>query len=394
MEKRCPVCKGSKKIVIIEREMPPYCNRLFERKEDAKQIPMARMELCLCTHCGFVYNAKFEDGMDLYSEGYNNSQFSSGVFEEYIDACIELLCSAAGAGENAVFLEVGCGLHGDFLKKLVARYPGACRGIGYDPAYCGEELVWVKENGSCKFIRKYFDGSEEGSAADLVLSRHCIEHMSDPWITFDMLGKAVEGGMAYVETPDVRWSLKNMKWFDFGYEHCSLFSPAPFRWMAQKKGLHIQEIRYVFGEQYMQVLLGKNGCADRPAERGFAGEIEEMELLADNYRRKEREILSGFRRRLREYRAQGTVAIWGAGGKGNVFLNLLDPAEEYVDAVIDINPSKAGKFIAGTGHAILPPEKIGERGIKTILIMNANYRKEIGQLLHRMHLEGVNLCEM
>lgn len=68
--------------------------------------------------------------------------------------------------------------------------------------------------------------------------------------------------------------------------------------------------------------------------------------------------------------------------KGGAFLNLLDAQAQYVDAVIDINPAKQGKFIAGTGHKIVSPEylrKIQEDVV--IIAMNENYLGEIKKKL-------------
>ena len=61
-----------------------------------------------------VYNSMFEDNIELYSEGYNNSQHSSETFEKYIDDCIDTICSEVGGRENVAFLEIGCGLNGSF----------------------------------------------------------------------------------------------------------------------------------------------------------------------------------------------------------------------------------------------------------------------------------------
>ena len=42
-----------------------------------------------------------------------------------------------------------------------------------------------------------------------------------------------------------------------------------------------------------------------------------------------------------------------------------------------MNPKKQGKFVAGTGHAIVPPGELRTRGIRGILVMNPNYLDEI-----------------
>lgn len=392
MEKMCPICKSDRKIMILERRVIPYCNRLYIKKEEAVNVSAIPMKLCLCTNCGMVYNSMFDDKIDLYSEGYNNSQFSSETFEAYINECIDTICSEAGEKKNAVFLEIGCGLNGSFLKGLVKKYHNSCMGIGYDPAYGGNETITIGNKGKCRFIKQYFtDNIEIAQNIDLIISRHCIEHMSNPWIIFDILEKRCERvHEMYIETPDVRWSLKNIKWFDFGYEHCSLFSPVVFKWIANKKGFHIKKIKNAFQEQYMQVIIDQEIKKTAQSE-SFVDEISQMIELVNTYKSKEKEILNKFYSEIREYKKSGEIAIWGGGGKGNVFLNLVDPAGMFVNAVIDINPEKTGKYIAGTGHKIISPEEIFAYKIKTILIMNEYYKDEINNRLKNMEMNDINI---
>ncbi|MDF3033459.1 MAG: S-adenosylmethionine-dependent methyltransferase [Alphaproteobacteria bacterium] len=80
---------------------------------------------------------------------------------------------------------------------------------------------------------------------------------------------------------------------------------------------------------------------------------------------------------LHAMKGNGEVAIWGAGAKGLTFANMADPQRKYINCVIDINPRKQKKFCAGTGHPIVSPTYVKQNNIKTILIMNENYAKEI-----------------
>lgn len=70
------------------------------------------------------------------------------------------------------------------------------------------------------------------------------------------------------------------------------------------------------------------------------------------------------------------LVLWGAGAKGATFANLTDVRGEHIVAVVDINPRKCGRFVAGTGHPIVAPTDM-PAGTRDILIMNGNYRAEI-----------------
>ena len=55
-------------------------------------------------------------------------------------------------------------------------------------------------------------------------------------------------------------------------------------------------------------------------------------------------------------------------------------------AAVDINPHKQGYFMPGTGHEVLAPETLVERGIDVVVVMNPIYVEEI-----RSQLAGLGL---
>ena len=76
---------------------------------------------------------------------------------------------------------------------------------------------------------------------------------------------------------------------------------------------------------------------------------------------------------------QNRTVIWGGASKGVIFALLKTRAGQLINNIIDINPAKQGKFIAGTGLAIKSPAQ-GLLELKegdTIFVMNSNYLDEI-----------------
>ena len=103
----------------------------------------------------------------------------------------------------------------------------------------------------------------------------------------------------------------------------------------------------------------------------------DAEAFAAAYRAKRDEWCG----RLRELAAAGQRGVvWGAGSKGVTFLNATGAGEEIV-AVVDINPRKQGKYVAGTGQPIVAPAELADLRPDFVIIMNANYREEIGRML-------------
>jgi hypothetical protein len=61
----------------------------------------------------------------------------------------------------------------------------------------------------------------------------------------------------------------------------------------------------------------------------------------------------------------------------------VDPECRLIACVIDVNPAKHGKFVAGTGHRILAPEQLDAEGVAAALVLNPNYVREISERLRR-----------
>jgi len=74
------------------------------------------------------------------------------------------------------------------------------------------------------------------------------------------------------------------------------------------------------------------------------------------------------------------VAVWGSGSKGVAYLTTLGLRDE-VEYVVDINPYKQGRFMAGTGHEIVGPDRLAESPPDVVIVMNPIYRDEIRRQL-------------
>ncbi len=76
--------------------------------------------------------------------------------------------------------------------------------------------------------------------------------------------------------------------------------------------------------------------------------------------------------------SDGGVAIWGMATKGVMMSAIL--GSDVILGGIDGNIRKQGKFAAGSGVSINPPDWVRELPHRTpTLLMNPNYAAEIGQ---------------
>lgn len=368
----CPICKSEETVVFLKRnQIPVVQNMVFPNKRSAVSVPRGDLVLCCCKSCGFIFNSAFEEKLIMYGNAYDNRQHFSYYFLQYMKKMAECYVKSKGVA-NSQILEVGCG-DGTFLRLLLSDEGNGNTGIGFDPSYQGPNLDC---NGRAKFVVDYFNESYTNYLADVVISRHVIEHISDP-IRFlisirTSLGKEKES-VIFTETPDVTWILKNKCFWDFCYEHCSYFSPESLSLALSIVGLKTIEIIKTFQGQYMLSLaqpidnntdLNLNRVLDEPIFR-----------VAQEYGQHEGNFIAKNRSALKQLHIKDNVFLWGAGAKGVIYANMIDPYSECITSIVDVNPDKQGGYLSGTGHRVISPDLLPETG--SVIIMNENYIDEI-----------------
>ncbi|MBP8285366.1 MAG: methyltransferase domain-containing protein [Rhodoferax sp.] len=330
--------------------------------------------MAVCAECGFVFNRRFDMSRLAYGEGYDNTQSCSPYFDTYLDHLAHDLVNVQSVRDCTV-VEVGCG-KGQFLEKLV-NIPGSrIIGFGFDPSYIGPESTC---SGQAHFRRCYYDDTCSDVQADVVICRHVIEHVPAPLSLLHAIRSALENSpdaRVFFETPCVEWILDNRVLWDFFYEHCSLFSVSSIVRAFEETGFTVSKVDHIFGGQYLWLEARVGTAASARTDRGQA-----VYAQALNYGQCEEAMRQTWKIRMDGLRAEGAVALWGAGAKGATLANLIDPGATLIDCVVDLNPNKQGKFIPGSAHRIVPPAELSSRKIMNALLMNPNYRQENEHLL-------------
>jgi len=298
----------------------------------------------------------------------------------------ECLISRKGVKHSRI-IEVGYG-DGTFLKFLLSDEQNGNTGVGFDPSYRGPESDC---NGRARFIVDYYDRRYTDFGADVVVSRHVIEHIAGP-IAFlmnirDTLDRQ-SPSTVFLETPDVRWILENNTFWDFCYEHCSYFSPESLSSALRIAGFEPVELIKTFRGQYMLSVA-------RPVEENACSGIRDKSKnkipdLAEEYAQHEQSFVRESRSFLKSLSEDGAVFLWGAGAKGVMYANLIDPDAECISGIVDVNPDKQGGFIPGSGHMVISPEQLPQNGL--VVVMNENYVDEIKKQISDR--KAIRLCSV
>jgi nucleoside-diphosphate-sugar epimerase/SAM-dependent methyltransferase len=371
---RCPICGGATREFLRRAAVPAHQNVLLADADAARNVSRGQLVMHQCLSCGFGFNAAFDPALLNYGANYDNSQNCSEAFNHYLDALVRDLMEVHGV-RHCRIVEVGCG-NGEFLKKLVAHPGSGNRGVGFDPAYCGplSDL-----NGRACFFRHVYDQRAIDAAADVVICRHVIEHVPAPLELLRAIRQALTGAMGariFLETPSLEWILRHQVLWDFFYEHCSLFTAAALRLAMTRAGFEVVSCRSVFEQQYWWL----EGKVAEAGSRWSPG-TDPTAALALGLAKQEDQRRRGWQLQLQQWHGAGPVVLWGAGAKGVTFCNLADPECQRLACVVDVNPAKQGKFVAGTGHRIISPEELTAHRPAAVLVLNPNYLPEIAERL-------------
>ena len=354
----CIIC-GSDRIepLLSRRDTPVFQNAVYADVAAAKAAARGDLDFRRCRACGFVWNAAFSGNSLAYSPAYENRQSLSPAFDAHLKRRAAAARNLIEGRQGAAIVDVGCG-QGDFLEYLAKAAPSEAVSLfGFDPAWRG---VDGQGPAGGRVYRRLFDENEalNGPPADLIVSRHVIEHIPDPMAFLATLRRCCgpESRLA-IETPDIDWIRRTGAFHDFFYEHCSLFSLPALDQALARSGFVATRLERVFDAQYLWVEAMPIEVDPAQAASAYQAHWEAVIALAA---------------------AAGPVVVWGAGAKGATFVQMFDPDASRIAAVVDLNPAKQDRHLGGGGHRVVSPEAAAAIAPATVLVMNPAYAGEIG----------------
>ena len=347
---QCPLCNHSDLTSLYTSEsLPLFQNVVFSNRDDAKNTKRAIINLQSCQHCQFVFNANFDETQMEYDGNYQNEQGLSQHFDAHLNTVVAKLLEKGYKDKKIV--EIGCG-KGAFINKL--RQSGFTNVKGYDPAFEGDDQDIVCD---------YYRGQSSDKPADLIVLRHVLEHIAEPFGFLKTIADANHShGTIYIEVPDFNWIVQEKAFWDIYNEHCNYFTPQTLSSMFASSECH-----FSFEGQYLSFFGELNRLISPilplPPQFNivpFTQSIAQWKAVLEDHKHR-------------------FVAIWGASSKGVIFANLVDPQAEIINYLVDINPKKQERYIGGTGHKIISPVQLKELNVlpMTIIVANKNYLEEI-----------------
>ena len=382
---RCPSC-GSEDVSLVlhVRDIPTHSCVLLDDPAAARAFPKGDLALSHCSACDFLYNAVFDPERMDYSEDYEETQGCSPTFSRWLEDLAEELVERCSLDGGRV-AEIGCG-RGDFLELLCRK--GNAEGVGIDPSGTAGR-VDLKAGRGLRFLWETYSEEHASLDPELIVCRHTLEHIGDVdrflRLIRSNIGSSSEVTL-FIEVPDVARQLAEGAFWDFYYEHASYFSAGSLSSALMRAGFEVEETRLSYSGQYLQAFARPTMASPSTAPD------PELQAPVRAFRERAEESIAGWSRHISQVRSGGgRIALWGSGSKATGFLTSLENPEA-VDVVVDINPAKHGKFVAGAGQRIASPSDLVPLRPDLVVVMNPIYRKEIAADLEGMGLRPALLA--
>ena len=372
----CQACGGSDLQSFYQiNDVPAHSCLMLPTRDAALAFPRGDIELAFCRDCGFISNIRFDVGLNKYSPAYEETQAFSPRFMRFVNDICDDQIAKYGIGPGGSVLEIGCG-KGEFLVALCER--SGCNGIWLYPGY-RPERTQSTATPRIRFIRDFYGPKYSHLQADYVCCRHTLEHIG-PVREFVSLVRETIGDRRHVnvffELPDMERVLEHGVFWDVYYEHCTYFTRGSLARLFRETGFDVLELYKAYGGQYL-MLEGRPTAGPTQARLPQENDLDRTAKLVDAFQAQVDAQLQGLNDIVTSARKAGqTVAIWGSGSKCVSLISSLRMGEELT-AVVDINPHKHGKFLAGSGREILSPDALQGLRPDIVLLMNSIYTEEV-----------------
>ena len=382
MATQCPACgaSGIEEFHRIEKVPTNSCLLLGDRRA-ALEFPRATIALAFCAGCGFITNTAFAPGSAEYSGRYEETQSCSPRFVEFArDLAARWVAGYALEGRK--ILEIGCG-KGEFLEYLIEA--GAGGGIGIDPGVDTGRLTSEAAR-AITWIPDFFTAEYGPIDADAVVCRHTLEHIGPVREFLDAIRSGLGGRVVPVlfELPDTLRVLREGAFWDVYYEHCSYFSAGSLTRLFRASGFEVLSADLDYDEQYLLLetrpSTGTGLARDIPLEH----DLDVLDVLVAGFAQACQTRIDELRGLVDDVVGRGGEAVvWGGGSKAVAFLHAVD-TEGSIRRVVDVNPRKQGRFIAGTAQEVVAPTALRDAAPDVVIAMNPAYLGEIRRALDGM----------
>jgi hypothetical protein len=369
----CHLCGNAPLIPLLDLGNHPIAqNLLREREADVYTHPV---RVQLCETCGLIQLVDSVPPERFYT---NYITLSSWKVHPHVPQLVTLLEKMAGLTPETHIVEVGSN-DGSFLNVL--RQHGFTHGVGIEPAQDARAAAqalgiptfgeYLTPESADRFVAQY-------GRADLIVSRHVVEHISELQSFSDSLRKLCRPGtFVLIEIPYFDFCLDALDYSGIWEQHVNYFTRATLNHFLERTGIELFHHQTFAFSGTAQVAIGRFTGKTKPAPLTTETRAD-IRTRALNYRDLYPKFKTALHRELAHYRENvGPLALYGAGSRSCSFVNFLDVGR-FFDFVADDQPEKQNLFLPGSRLPVLPGTALDESNVTRCLLgVNAEVEDKV-----------------
>ena len=367
------------------------CESYLQSDQLNRMEPFYSLHVFVCGNCLLV---QLEDALtpeEIFSEYAYFSSHSQGWLK-HAEAYAEMIIPRLGLNQKSQVVEVGSN-DGYLLQYFVQRSVPV---LGVEPATnVAKEAISKGIPTVIKFFGKNTSTelASQNKLADLIIGNNMISQVPN-------LNDFVEGlkillkssGVITLEFHHLMKLMDNRQFDTISHERFSYFSFFAIEKIFASHDLTIFDVEelpthggslriYVRHKENhsFPITVSVDQLREKERDHGLM-EIENYLLFAEKVKEAKRNILDFL---ISVKRKKKSIVGYGAHAEAQTLLNYCGIGPDFLDYIVDRNPVKQDKFIAGVHIPIFHPDKIAETKPNYVLILPWNIKKEImNQMSH------------
>ena len=326
--------------------------------KEGEVVPYAPIELCRCEKCGLVQLGHTVEPDELFRDYW----YRSGATETMRKHLRELASSArnnAHLTKGDTVIDIGSN-DGTFLGNFDGDTLNL---VGYEPAG-----IW--DNHGAHIIHPNYFDSTWPHKAKLITSIAMFYDVDDPnAFVADIAETMTNDGMWVCEVNDLSQMIANMAFDQICHEHLTYWDEQTFRNLVARHGLKVKDVETNSingGSIRFYVVKGKEDAApygySKHLFERFLGRMIHLQEQAEAFFERKR-------------------SLWalGASTRGLTTLHWFGLDHKKIDAVVERNPEKVGRYYGDTGIKVYNEEAFRKVAPEYTLVLPYSFMEEIKQ---------------
>jgi SAM-dependent methyltransferase len=372
----CRACGERSLVIALDLGEQPLAGGFLSDPEAIAGEQQYPLRVFTCERCSLVQIVDIIDP-DILFQDYS---FSSSTIRPLVEHFRAYASWLAERYEPSRVVEFGCN-DGVLLAPL--------QELGVDAwgVDISENITELARSKGLQVMTGFFDVQaareivERAGRADIVTGSNAFAHNEHPeWILDATKEVLAPDGHLCLEVMYAGDLLELMQWDTLYHEHLTFYSLGTLRTLLERHGFHLvhaERIPMHGGSLRVSAALqpGEPSAELRSIEEyERASSLNDSQTWLDFGRSVGRKI-DIVRDVFDVLRTGRTIWGYGAAGKATMWVNAC--GMDYIDAMVDASPLRAGKLMPGTHTPIVFPDEMKQRPPDVVFVTAWNYADNI-----------------